>query len=120
MSEVGQNGEFIYYEEYTLFKVGDKVKLNSLGRNQEEFWNYKNSIFIVLYQRGQLLRVQLDFCYLRQYKNIGVFHTRSEYFEPLNPVCPVCEQKVEVENNKIKEHKHNNELCYGSYMPCSE
>ena len=31
--------------------------------------------------------------------------------------CPVCKQKITVDNGKIKEHKHNNELCYGSYTP---
>jgi len=33
-------------------------------------------------------------------------------------LCPVCEQEIEIENDKIiKEHKHNDELCYGSYIP---
>jgi len=33
------------------------------------------------------------------------------------PTCPVCNAEVVIENNRIKEHHHNNELCYGSYIP---
>ena len=35
----------------------------------------------------------------------------------VNSFCPVCGQEIAIENNKIKEHKHNNEICYGSYTP---
>ena len=34
-----------------------------------------------------------------------------------NPICIVCGQDIEIKDNKVKEHKHNEELCYGSYTP---
>ena len=33
------------------------------------------------------------------------------------PICPVCNEEVEIEDKKVKKHNHNNELCYGSFTP---
>jgi len=41
----------------------------------------------------------------------------SDIYSAEISMCPVCYQDVECENDKIKEHKNHNELCYGSYTP---
>ena len=84
------------------FKYGDKVRI------KDAKWS-PVYIFISSRKDGS------DMCFVKR----GDFYAESNvnHLELAAPVCPVCNQEVVIENKKVKEHSHNNELCYGSYVP---
>ena len=86
------------------FKIGDRVKVKDCKLDH---------IFFVKGIGG-------DVYWLETYRDgvpVASYYRRQDEIYLAVPTCPVCEKEVEVENNKIKEHQHNNELCYGSYTP---
>jgi len=103
-----------------MFKVGQRVKLNYAGKTEEflYFNHLWNATFVVLAARKDICKVQLQELHSINNVKLGVYDVECKYFEPTNPICPICNQEVGEENNKIKQHNHNNEICYGSYTPC--
>ena len=101
-----------------MLKIGQKFKLSELGK--ERFSSiYWDSVFIITrrFDNG-INHVQLEKDVKSGFPTYLCWNTD---IQPLgNSVCPVCEQEIEIESNKIKQHNYNNELCYGSYTPCSK
>ena len=98
------------------FKVGEKAKLkawqcNSLLKDVicvvEGFITYSGNRIVTLKNTDVG-------------PNLILGNKVTEYESELIPMglyCPVCNNEIEIENNKIKKHNHNNEVCYGSYTP---
>lgn|SRR5581483_6281555 len=91
------------------FKVGQKVKIMT--------WQNVKSLKDIVY-----VIKSIDSPYpitLKLFSGEGLdrLDVEENILMAIGILCPVCEQEVETENSKIKEHKHNNELCYGSYIP---
>jgi len=97
------------------FRVGQKVLLKSYPFSNlatAGAWEkWKNVVFIVE-RPGNVT------CLVRCIQ--GIFHFELKNLKPFAPICPVCEQEIKIESKKIREHYHNDELCYGSYTPYEE
>jgi len=99
------------------FKVGQRVKLTEKGRSHYTpgMWN---EIFII----SAVLKtpVSLPPAYklnIVKYPAVKPTYVLEDGICLAAPTCPVCEQEIETDNNKIKEHKYKHQLCYGSYTP---
>src|SRR5581483_7415839 len=94
------------------FEVGQKVKVK---------WNKYDTTYVItdIYTHGYFgtTGTRYTLKYFSGNKNCLdlMINLSSESLILINSPCPVCNQEVETENNKIKEHKYNSELCYGSY-----
>ena len=102
-----------------MFKLGKIVKIRkSVNKQFVNLDYFHNNIFVICeitsnnYGEWYKVRDPWD-GYVPQ-----IFFIAEELIL-VNNLCPVCNQEIKTENNKIKEHKHNNEVCYGSYMPFS-
>jgi len=88
------------------FKVGDRVRIGSMALPSNK--KYFGRVYVVT-----------GYAALSEFYIVSdiKWTVHSRYMKLAENTCPVCNQNIEVESNKIKEHKHNNELCYGSYTP---
>jgi|SRR5581483_1252544 len=100
-----------------MFRVGQRVRLNEYAKKHIFYSRIiKDNVFTVVGQNGPFLVM------LTKYKqnNAGedvVVQALPQELAFANPTCPVCNQEIETEDNKIKEHNYNSEICYGSYIP---
>ena len=99
-----------------MFKIGQKVKIRS-WQGSIELSNIiyvidcitNNRIYLNLQNKSDALKgAKLSF---------DITKDRERYLMSINPICPVCNEEVEIEDKKVKKHNHNNQLCYGSYTP---
>ena len=101
-----------------MLERGQKVVV----RQSSKRWKFfKNCIFIVE-------NVSNDICLVMGIKGMKLGENCSsvrgmwnsfmpQELKPFAPTCPVCNQEIQLEDNKVKEHNHNYAVCYGSYTP---
>jgi|SRR5581483_12364041 len=99
-----------------MFRVGQKVRLTEKAKESDfKYFSGKDCILVIRDHDDRIYTLSIE----DKIKCDNVFAYANELLA-VYPICPVCNQEVEVNNNKIKVHNYNNELCYGSYTPCSE
>jgi len=90
------------------FKIGQRVRISHYNNNP-----FEGTAIIIDKSKspfGNLYTLQHEQEHWKRYYG-------EKLITAADDICPVCEKQIEIEDNKVKPHQHNNELCYGSYTP---